>query len=296
MWYNNAMKKVFDVLVLGGGVAGMTSAIYAKRKGKDVAIIEKFALGGQVVSLERIENFPSQTEIDGFTLSQMFAEQIKHLEIEVVSDEVLKVDFSKDVKVLSGKKETYFSKSVIIATGLSSVGLSKNENEFLGRGVSFCTVCDANFYKNQEVCVASKKGSGIKAAIELSEICSKVVVLDSDDLSKYKEVNKNKKIDIFSNVQIEQVVGDSGVEGIKAKIKEEDKFFKTSALFVELGKKPKTDIFVGALDLDEKGFIKTNSNMHTSTKNVFAVGDVRNGVLKQIVVACSDGAIAGNGV
>ena len=284
--------KMYDVLIIGGGVAGMSAAIYAKRRGKNVAIIEKFTLGGQVALLNRIENFPSQEEIDGFSLSQMFAKQIKHLEIEVIYDNITKVDFSGENKVLYGKTE-YLCKSVIIATGLSSIELGKNENEYLGRGVSYCAVCDANFYKNQIVCVASKNGSGIKGALDLAGVCSKVVVLDSGDMSKYASVNKNEKIEVVSNVEIEKVEGKDVLNKVVAKVKGKEKVFDTSALFIELGKKPKTDIYKGILDMDERGFIKTDSNMRTSINGVFAVGDVRNGFLKQIVTGCSDGAIAG---
>lgn len=287
------MDKFYDILIIGGGVAGMTAAIYAKRRGKDVAIIEKFTLGGQVVSLNRIENFPSQKEIDGFSLSQMFSQQIKHLNINVLIDDVVDVDFSQQQKILYGKKETYKAKSVIIATGMAYKELGKNENHFLGRGVSYCAVCDANFYKNRVVCVASKKGSGILGALELSNVCSKVVVLDSEDMTTYASVNKNPKIEVVSNVVIESVEGNEVVNSINTLVEGKKRKFNADALFVELGKKPSTEIYKDKLELDENGFIKTDINMRTSVSGVFAVGDVRSGFLKQIVTACSDGAVAG---
>lgn len=270
----------------------MTAAVYAKRRGKKVAIIEKFALGGQVLSLNKIENFPSQTEIDGFTLSQMFANQIRDLDIPVLRDSVVSVDLSTAEKVIFGKSDTYKAKSVIIATGLSSVSLGVGEDKFLGSGVSYCVVCDANFFKGKNVCVASKNGSGIKGAMELAEICSHVTVLDSEDMSLYAAHNKNSKIKIISNAVITGVEGENFLEKVLFKVAEEEKTIKTAALFVELGKKALTDIFAGVLK-DEKGFIITNENMETSIKDVYSVGDVRANVLKQIVTACSDGAIAG---
>lgn len=286
-------KKSFDVLIIGGGVAGMSAAIYAKRRNKNVAIIEQYALGGQVLSLNRIENFPSQAEIDGFSLAQMFSKQVKHLGIEILNDEIRTVDFSKDTKVLQGKRCQYECKSVIIATGLSSVQLGKNEMEYFGKGVSFCAVCDANFYKLQTVCVASKNGSGIKAALELANVCSKVIVLDSGNLENHAKTNKNSKIEILSNAEIISVDGKENVESVIVKVGEKEKRIKTSALFVELGKRPKTDLYKGILALDKNGFIVTDEHMRTSVDGVFAVGDVRNGVLKQIVTACNDGAVAG---
>ncbi len=284
-------KKMFDVLIIGGGPAGMTAGLYAVRRGKKVAIIEKFALGGQVNSIVKIENFPSQTLIDGITLSQMLSKQIKTLGVEVIYDDVVPVDLTSDVKVLKGKKAEYAGKSVIIATGLSYVELGIGENEYLGRGVSYCAVCDANFYKNKSVCVASADGSGIKDAIFLSEICSKVTILDSGDLSIFAGANKNKKIDIVSNVKIKKVLGDDIVRSLDVEIAGKAKKIDVDALFVELGKKPQ--IF-GGLKLDNKGFIVTDENMCTSVDGVFAVGDVRSKQLKQIITACGDGAIAGN--
>lgn len=285
--------KIYDVLIIGGGVAGMSAAVYAKRRGKDVAIIEKLSLGGQVAFLNKIENFPSQVSIDGFSLCQMFVQQFKNLQIEKISDEILEVDFNGENKTLIGKKASYYAKSVIIATGLSNVELKKNENQYLGMGVSYCAVCDGNFYKNKEVCVASKNGSGIKSALTLAEVCSCVTVLDSGDMSRYASANKNEKIKIVSNVDIDRIEGGEKVEEIVLKTGTKQEKLKTEALFVDLGKKPKTELFEKKLKLDSQGYIVTNEKMQTSVENVFAVGDVRNGFLKQIITACSDGAVAG---
>lgn len=284
--------REFDVLVLGGGVGGMMSAIYAKRRGKNVAIIEEMMLGGVLWSIEKIENFPSYAEVYGATLAENFIKQIKHLGVVSISDEIVDVDFSAEKKVLVGKKERYSAKSVIIASGLSYNKLGSNEDDFLGRGVSYCAVCDANFYKNKDVAVASKKGSGIKGALDLVGVCKSVTILDSEDLSVYAKHNKNDKIKVLSLVKELKVEGKNFVEGVTFTVEGNEKSLPTSALFVELGKKPNTSIFKH-LKLDENGYILTNENMETSIKGVFAVGDIRAGKLKQLVCACSDGAIAG---
>ncbi len=283
----------------------MSAAIYAKRRGKNVAIIEKFALGGQVNTIPKIENFPSTISIDGVSLVQNFSKQIEGLGVEVIYDDIKKVDYEGEVKRVFGRKDEYCAKSVIIATGLTYVELGKNENEFLGRGVSYCAVCDAHFFRGKDVCVASKKGSGLKEALVLAEVCNHVSVLDSEDMSAYANVNKNKKIEVLSNVKIEKVVGKDVVEGVevsilnadksesdKSKIERERKVIQTDALFVALGKKPDKTVF-GGVKVDSKGFVITNEKMQTSVSGVFAVGDVRSKELKQIVTACSDGAIAG---
>ncbi len=281
----------FDVVIIGGGVAGMSTAIYAKRRGKNVAIIEKFALGGQVNALLKIENFPSQTEVDGLTLGQMFAKQVKGLNVKIINDDVLSVDLLAEPKVVCGKKDRYQAKSVVIATGLTSVPIGVNEDDFIGRGVSYCVVCDAPLYKNKSVCVASKNGTGLKGAVELAEICKDVTVLDEGDMSVFAKANKNKKINVISNANITKVVGDDVVKGLEYNIVGEEHKIDTDALFIELGKKP-LNLFEG-LQVDKNGFIVTDEKMQTSIPNVFAVGDVRSKDLRQIVTACSDGAIAG---
>lgn len=328
------MKRNFDILIIGGGVAGMSAAIYAKRRGKTIAIIEKFSLGGQVNTIPKIENFPSIASIDGFSLAQNFAKQIENLGVEVIYDDIQKVNYLGRVKRVFGRENEYEAKSVILATGLSYVELGKNENEFLGRGVSYCAVCDAHFFRGKHVCVASKRGSGLKEAFVLAEVCESVTILDSGDMSAYAKANKNPKIQVLSNVNIEKVLGKNVVEGVEVSIMEcceeekkkakktnvnlemcndmnvniakpcdktktakrneqiEKKVIKTDALFVALGKKPDKIVF-GGVKVDAKGFVVTDEKMQTSINGVFAVGDVRSKELKQIVTACSDGAIAG---
>ncbi len=287
------MEKFYDILIIGGGVGGMSAAVYAKRRGKSVAIIEKFALGGQLNMINDIENFPSHKLADGISLSKEFADQVGNFEVDLIYDEIQAVDFSDDVKILNGKKQVYKSKSVIIATGVKSKEIGVNENDFLGRGVSFCAVCDANFYKGKDVCVASENGKGLRAAKILSEICNSVTIIDKADLSAFEKVNKDEKIKVISKAEIKQIKGQLKLEKVDVSVSGEHLQLTTDALFVELGKIPATDIFKGVLKLDEQGYIVTNERMQTSEKEVFAIGDVRNGVLKQIVTACSDGAIAG---
>lgn len=303
------MNKTFDIVIIGGGVAGMTAAVYAKRRGKSVCIIEKFSLGGQVNTIPKIENFPSFAQIDGFTLAQNFANQIEHLNIEVVHDDIQKVDYSKAEKAVFGKKNTYLAKSVIIASGLSYVELGLNENEYLGKGASYCAVCDANFFKDEAVCVASKSGSGLKDALVLAEVCSKVTVLDSGDMTKFAQANKNKKIEVISGAKITKLIGKDALQGVEFKQsksalteanktkkvapeKETQQKIAAKGLFIALGKKPDSTVF-GGVKVDKSGFIVTDENMRTTIPGVFAVGDVRSKVLKQIVTACADGAIAG---
>ena len=287
------MEKIYDVLILGGGVAGISASIYAKRAGKSVLLIEKSALAGQVNELPLIENFPSQEKIDGFSLANKFINQVKDLNVEIVYDIIDKADVIADIKILSGKREQYKGKNLIIATGLKNIELGLNEKKYLGKGVSYCAICDGNFFKNKPVCVVSKQGSGIAEANILSKICSSVTVLDLLDMSVYAKYNKNEKIKVLSNVKIVEITGDNLVEGVKVIVGDKEHLFNTSAVFIVLGKVPASKLFKHQIKLDDKGYILTDEYMQTSAKGVYAVGDVRAGVLKQIVTACNDGAIAG---
>lgn len=287
------MEKIYDVLIVGGGVAGMSAAIYAKRSGKQVAIIERATLGGVVGTLNKITNFPSQKEIDGFSLAQMFAGQVEMNEVETIFDDVVSAELDKEIKIIVGKMGQYKAKRLVLATGLSYEELGKNEADFLGRGVSYCAVCDANFFKGKSVCVVSRNGKGIKDAKYLSNIASKVVLLDEGNLTVFAQANNVKNMEVLSNAKALKVLGGDTVEGLECEINGKKKTVETSAVFISLGRKPKTDVFGGNLECDALGFIKTDENMQTSIKGVYAVGDVRAGVMKQIVTACNDGAIAG---
>lgn len=281
-------KKIYDVLILGGGVAGMTAAVYAKRAGKKVAIIEKFALGGQLSELGKIENFPSQAEIDGVSLAEMFRKQIKALEIEVIFDEIEKADISGQIKELCGKIGKYQSKSLIIATGMGYNTAGIGEEEFLGRGVSYCAVCDGNFFKGKIVGVLSKKGSGYKDAKYLSSLAKQVIMFDSEDMSILAKNNPVKNIEIVSKTKVKKLVGGDVIKEVDLG----DKKIELDGLFVSLGKTPATALFEGKLSLDKNGFVIVDEKMQSSVSGVYAVGDARAGVLKQLVTACADGAVA----
>lgn len=281
-------RKIYDVLIIGGGVAGMTASIYATRRNKKVAIIEPYFLGGQLASIEKIENFPSYPLISGYELMENFQKQINSLKIEVISDEIKEIK-DGEVKELVGKT-SYFSKSVIIATGLSNNKLHKNEDTFQGKGVSYCVTCDANFFKNQVVGVASKGGSGILGALELADICKEVYLFDENNLEKYASVCPKKNIKVLSNVEIEKLDGKDNLECVMLS---SGKKIPLSALFIELGKRPNVEMCKTLVELDKDGYIKTNDKMETSSRGIFACGDIRSNSLKQLVVACGEGAIAG---
>ena len=225
---------MIDCIIIGAGPGGYETALYAAKKGLNVTLIEKEALGGTCLNKGCI---PTKTLL-------------------------------------------YASEKMIDAK-LDELGIQASKT---------IDLTQLQTYKNQIIAVASKSGSGILGALELSEICEKVYLLDSEDMHKYAENCPKKNIEVCSNVHIEKLIGENKLEKVDL---ENGKTVEVSALFIELGKKPQTDMFKGILELDSQGYILTNDKMETSIKGVFACGDIRANALKQLVVACGEGAIAG---
>ena len=285
---------MYDIIIIGGGPAGLTAAIYASRANKKVLVIEKTYIGGQVAVLSNLNNYPGFEHIDGFSLSQKMYEQAKNLGSEFVIDEVVSCELNSEIKTIFTYKNTYKSKSVVIATGAYSKPLNlENEKSYLGRGLSYCATCDGNFFKNKKVAIVSNGNSGINDIIYLANLANELNVIFTQeaphvDISKFPS-----SVNFFDNSKITKIDGEPTLNKITIQNKQngQKQDLNVDGLFVNIGKYPYTDIFVG-LEIDDKGYIVTDSNMRTNLKNVYAVGDVRNTPLKQIVTACSDGAVA----
>ena len=177
------MEKVYDIVIVGGGPAGITAGIYAKRAGRDVVIIEKFLVGGQLGLIGQIENYPGFISISGGELADKFLSHAKSLDIPIINDDILEYDLQGEVKTLKGKKETYSARAVILALGSHSKELNiQGEKELIGKGVSYCALCDGNFFKGQDVAVVGSGDSAFSDALYLSNICNKVYILTKDNL------------------------------------------------------------------------------------------------------------------
>lgn len=285
---------MYDIIIIGGGPAGLTAAIYARRANKKVLVIEKAYIGGQVATLGNLYNYPAFIEIDGFTLSQKMHDQAKSLGTEFVMQEVVNCELDGEIKTVKTYKQTYQSKAVIIATGAYSKPLElDNEKSYLGRGLSYCATCDGNFFKNKKVAICSSGKSGINDIIYLANLVSELNVVFTQEAPQLDISKFLAKVNIFDNSKITQIDGEPTLNKITIKNKQngQEQDINIDGLFVNIGKKPYTDIFVG-LELDDKGYIVTDAYMRTNIKNVYAIGDVRNTPLKQIVTACGDGAVA----
>lgn len=293
------MDKIYDILVIGGGPAGITSAIYARRAGLDVAIIEKFVVGGQIALIGEIENYPAFPKVQGDELSRAFFNHAKSLDIPFIYDEIIDYNLDDDIKIVKGKKQSYQAYAVILAMGSHSKELNiEGEKQLIGRGVSYCALCDGNFFKNQDVAVVGSGDSAISDALYLSNICRKVYVLTRDKLklNNYSEqdINERENIVLLKGANSTKIEGEDKVRALDYEQDEQSHTLSVSAIFVAIGRKPDTEKLKDKIELTEKGFIITNDRLQTSVAGVFACGDVRNNTIKQIATAVGEGAIAGN--
>ena len=301
------MGKEYDVIILGGGPAGLSAGLYAGRSRLKTLLIEKGAPGGQIALSADVENYPGQV-LDGetgFTLSARMAEQCARFGVERVTDTIRAVQLDGAEKRLTGGKGEYRARTLIIATGASPRPIGcENEKEFVGRGVSYCATCDGAFFRGLEVCVAGGGDSAVEEAIFLTRFARQVTVIHRrDTLRAAKSIQErafaNPKIRFLWDSVVARVDGNEAVEAVTVRnvrtgettvlrAPEEDGMM---GLFGFVGYLPNTELFAGKLEL-ENGYIRTDGDMRTEVPGVFAAGDVRVKSVRQVVTAASDGAIA----
>ncbi len=296
-------EKVFDCVVIGGGPAGMSAALYAKRGNLNTAIIDETVLGGQPVNYLEIENYPGFPTIEGWELSEKFEQHIEKFGIEkFTNEEIESVDLMSAVKSVKTKKAIYKAKTIIIATGANPAKLGiKGESEFIGRGVSYCAVCDGGFYKDKTVVVVGGGNSALEEAMYLTKFAKKVYIMVRRDVCRAdriicKRAENNPKIEFVFLASPLEIMGNKKVSSVKYHDLKTDeiKEIQTDGVFPYIGIIPNTKHFNGQIIQDENGFIKTDESMRTSEVGVFAAGDVRTTPLRQVVTAAADGAVAGH--
>ncbi len=302
------MGKIYDVIILGAGPAGLAAGLYAGRSRLSTLIIEKGQDGGQIAITDEIENYPGQM-VEGESGPSLIARmtgQAEKFGVERVSDTITEVQLEGDVKVLKSTKAEYQAKNIIIATGAYSRPIGcKGEAEFMGKGVSYCATCDAKFFEDFEVYVVGGGDSAVEEAMYLTKFARKVTIIHRrNELRAAKSIQEkafaNPKIDFFWDSVVEEVYGDDILQGMIVKNVKTGETRKVEAdpedgmfgLFGFIGTVPNSKLFVGIVDMDERGYIKTDDDMHTNVPNVYAAGDVRIKSLRQVVTAAADGAIA----
>lgn len=302
------MDKIYDVIILGAGPAGLAAGLYSGRYRLSTLVIEKAKDGGQIAITDEIENYPGQMVEgeSGPSLIERMTKQVEKFGAERVADTINAVDFSGEIKILKSAKNEYQAKNVIIATGAYARPIGcKGEAEFRGKGVSYCATCDANFFEDLEVFVVGGGDSAVEEAMYLTKFARKVTIIHRrDELRAAKSIQEkafaNPKIEFFWDSVVEELGGDDILQWMKVKnvktgevrtveADEEDGMF---GVFGFIGTVPNSKLFEGILDMDERGYIRTDEDMHTNIPNVYAVGDVRIKSLRQVVTAAADGAIA----
>ncbi len=295
------MDKLYDVIIIGGGPAGYTAALYSARAGLSTLVLEKIAVGGQMALTGDIDNYPGfEQGIDGFTLGMKMQQSAERFGAKTEYDEVVSVDFTEKIKKIKAVMGEYEAKAVIIATGANPKKLGlENEDALTGMGIHYCAHCDGRFYKDKTVAVVGGGNSAVSDALYLSNLAKKVYLIHRRDTLKATQVykaplEKAENIEFLWNTALTSVIFDQKVIGAEIKNLKSNQTngLALDGVFISIGRKPASELFDGVLDLDEYGYIVADETTKTNIDGVYAIGDVRTKPLRQVVTAVGDGATA----
>jgi thioredoxin reductase (NADPH) len=293
--------KEYDVIIIGGGPAGLTAGIYSTRAGLKTLLLEKSVIGGQVSKTSLIENYPGFPEgIEGVTLIERMVEQAEKFNVEIAIEGAESIKLDGNTKIINSKKQELHSKAIIIATGAKFKELGvPGEIELIGKGVSYCAVCDGPLFRNRIVGVVGGGDSALSEAIYLSKLAKKTYLIHRRDqfraaLSIQNKVLTTKNIEVMLNTIIKEIKGQLKIESITISDRNtnKDNELRLDGLFIYVGAIPNTDFIKGILNLNEEDYIITNENLETNIPGIFAAGDVRKKTLRQISTSIGDGALA----
>lgn len=293
-------NKIYDTIIIGGGPAGYTAALYAVRAGLDTLVLEKFSAGGQMTQTQQIDNYPGYEEgIDGFTLGYKMQQSAERFGSKTIQTEVLSADLKALPKKVTTDIGDFFAKTVIIATGADHrhLGIEDEEN-LIGKGVAYCAACDGMLYRGKTVAVVGGGNSAAADALLLSKICQKVYLIHRRDTMRATKIYhdplmKEKNIEFKWNSQVDKLLYDEKIKGVVLKNKDgSTQEISLDGLFVSIGRNPATEMFREQLEVDSSGYIVADESTKTNLPGVFAAGDVRTKAVRQIVTAAADGAVA----
>lgn len=291
---------MYEIAIIGGGPAGLTAAVYGARGLRKTILIERGMPGGQAATTDIIENYPGfPGGISGAELMQKFLEQAQRFEVEILSSEISGVDFS-EVKTISTSSKEIESKAVILATGTQSRKLDvPGEKDFQGRGISYCATCDGAFFKGKKVAVIGGGDSALEEAQFLSKFAKEVIIIHRRDSFRgtkllQERVLNNEKISVRWNAVAEEIKGSNMVETLVLKKTDTGEVFseRVDGVFIYVGSLPNTGFLKGIVELNNEGYIRTDDFLQTNVKGVFAAGDVREKLFRQVSTAVGDGAAA----
>ena len=296
-----AERPVYDMIVVGGGPAGYTAALYAARAGLTTLVLEKLSAGGQMALTEQIDNYPGFEEgIDGFTLAEQMQRQAEAFGARTEYAEVEKLDLNVSPKVLDTSEGTFLAKTVAFATGANPRELGiQEEAALVGRGVAYCAACDGMRYKDKTVVVVGGGNSAAADALILSRIAQKVILVHRRDTLRatkvyHEPLMKTQNLEFRWNSTVSALLHGEELTGVRLKdtVTGAETEVPCDAVFVSIGRKPATELVEGQLELDRSGYIIADETTRTNIPGVFAVGDVRTKPLRQVVTAVADGAVA----
>lgn len=289
---------MYDIIIIGGGPAGLTAALYACRANKKTLVIEKETFGGQITFSPKVENIPGFISLTGNEFAEKLVEQVLEQGADVESCEVLEIK-DGDIKTVVTDDSEYQCKAVIIATGAKHRMLGiKDEEKYVGEGISFCAVCDGAFYKNKTVAVVGGGNSALQEAILLSDLAKKVYVVQNlDFLTGEKKLSdqlyKLENVEVITGVTVESFLGDSELNGIVIKDSAgESRELSVDGLFIAIGLIPQNEAFKNVIELDGRGYAAIDETCESATKGIFVAGDCRTKKIRQVTTAAADGAIA----
>ena len=295
------MNEKYDVVIIGGGPAGLTAGLYASRAKLNSLLIEKGLVGGQIANAERVENYPGFPEgINGFELGQLMHQQATKYGLKTLLAEVTGIELQEGQKVIRTTEGDFMAKAVIIAGGSERHKLGvPGEEEFTGKGVSYCATCDGAFFREQPVAVVGGGDAAITEALHLAKFASRVTVIHRRDQLRASHILQEKafsqpKIEFRWNSIVERIEGKDLVKRIKLRqVKTgEESALEVAGIFISVGLKPNTDYLKGILPLDVTGHIITDEKMETKISGIFAAGDIRHNSVRQVITAAGDGATA----
>ena len=294
-------NKIYDTVIIGGGPAGYTAALYAARAGLSTLVLEKLSPGGQMTETQNIENYPGFSDgIDGFTLGFNMQSGAEKFGAESAMTEVISANLSENPKIITTDNGEVLAKTVIIATGAHHKHLGiKNEEELIGRGVGYCAACDGMLYKDKTVAVVGGGNSAVQDALLLSRICKKGYLIHRRDTLRatkiyHEPLMKTENVEFLWNSAVDEFLFEKKLHAINVKNLKDGstKTVELDGIFISIGRAPVSELFKNEITLDEQGYIVADESTKTNIPGVFAAGDIRTKALRQVVTAAADGAVA----
>jgi len=292
-------RRIFDCVIIGAGPAGLGAAIYAARAGFDVLLIEKNPIsGGQIVNTSEVDNYLGLPGIGGFELGQAFHKHVSELKVDITQDDIKSIMLDGDIKVLTGDKDQYYSRTLVLAMGAHHSKLNvPGEKEYMGMGVSYCATCDGAFFRKKKTIVVGGGDVAVEDAIFLSNMCEQVTLIHRRDSLRAAQVLQDtlfskSNVNVVWNSTIEEISGDGFVNGVVVKNSKDGSTstLETSGVFIAVGMEPETDIVRDLVVLDDRGYIVAGEDCRTNIPGIYAAGDIRTKDLRQVITAVADGA------